>query len=186
MTGQTTPRLQLFLQLLDWSDSKRGRRVVFEIMEDPEDPFVANPFKDYTSRNGRIAGQIFAAALVEIDPETEQPMGEAAVPGGTEPSPAPVEAPTGPPGEPHRAFDELPAATQAALLCRNPEFQEYVAEVSFQSKDEESAAEYIREACQVQTRAALDRDAEARDRFLEVRAAFETGSRSLDACDEGE
>jgi hypothetical protein len=65
-----TPSFQGHLQLLDWSETKRGMKVVFEVMQNPDDPHDANPFRVFTTRDGKTAGQIFGAVLVQVNPET--------------------------------------------------------------------------------------------------------------------
>ena len=50
--------------LLNWSESNtRGRTVTFLLSDDGE----AHPFRDFTVKSGKKAGQRFAMVLVEID-----------------------------------------------------------------------------------------------------------------------
>jgi hypothetical protein len=174
--------LGVILQLLDWSETKRGMRVVFEVMEAPDNPFAnGNPFKLYTSKNGKVAGQFFAAALVEIDPGTERPVGEATPVLATPPAAAfvaprlpPKEAaaaPSKPPPDP-QPFDSLSAKKQSVILARDPHFQEFVAMTSLYAKSEDQAAEYIREACGITSRAQLNYSTLAQTKFARVRDAF--------------
>lgn len=58
------------LMLLGWSESHNGgRKVTFLVPDDCDE----HPFKQFTVKNGKIAGQRFMAALVQVD-DNEQPV----------------------------------------------------------------------------------------------------------------
>lgn len=75
--------------LLGWSEShNNGRKVTFQLPEDTDE----HPFKRFTVKNGKRAGQRFAVVLVQIgddeEPVIQQPAPEAE-------KPAPVTKPYG-------------------------------------------------------------------------------------------
>lgn len=119
------------LQLLDWGDNKRGRRVVFEVMDDVENPMEVNPFKEFTSKNGKIAGQIFAAVLVEVDPATGDPKKPLSAT-QLAAEPAPERAAPG--------WDDMKPSQRAAVLCKDAEFQQWLRGEGFPGCDSEKAA----------------------------------------------
>ena len=66
------------------------------------------------------------------------------------------------------AFTDLPAGTQAALLCKDARFQRFASEqcgyrASFFTEDVTAA--WLRDQCNILSRAELQDDAQARDRF---------------------
>ena len=133
--------INVVVQLLDWSEGKRGRKIVLEIMDEGAGD---HPFKQYTARNGKIAGQLFGAAFVEIDPSTEQPVEEQ-----------------------HRSWDSLTYKQRAGMLCRDSKFMEYM-----HTDNEEKARQALCDWCRVSSRAQIDDDQNAKDRFDTMHSSF--------------
>lgn len=71
-------------------------------------------------------------------------------------NPEVVQAPPAKPEKERRSFDELPASQQAALLCKEPRFQRFIAELTTFPETEEGAADAVRYLCHVDSRAALN------------------------------
>lgn len=63
-------------------------------------------------------------------------------------------------------------ARTAALLCGNPDFQVHIGVTGANA-----AAEYVRRVCGVSSRRDLDRNAQAAQRFHELRRKFAYGGR---------
>lgn len=162
--------LSLQFQLLDWSETKRGRKVIFEVLNDPETPTDVHPFAAYTARNGKVAGQYFATVLVEFDPATgaaKEPPTQLSV----EPAPAetrPLEA-----GDPRLAmtqsFDRMLLSQQAAILCKDPDFQKWLQfEAGYpNATDEKGAKEAVCCPMGLTSRSQLDTNAQAASYFRE-------------------
>lgn len=70
---------------------------------------------------------------------------------------------------PRRRFDELPRSQQAALMCNRPDFQTWAGMAST-----DSAAQFVRDRCRVDSRAKLDTDAAAAQRWDTTLLAFQT------------
>lgn len=124
------------LMLLGWAESStRGRTVTFLLDEEGE----AHPFKDFTIRSGKRAGQRFMAVLVQVD-EGEQPV------------------------EQRRALSQ-----QAAAYCKNPEFWSWATARRLESPvtDEDSARTFLLELLNIDSRSKLDKDETAALRFRE-------------------
>lgn len=77
---------------------------------------------------------------------------------------------------PRRSFDGLPPAQQAGILCNDPIFQRFAAlrcgvpDLAFGPS---AAAQFLRDACQIDSRAALQSDPTAATRFTHLRSAFD-------------
>jgi hypothetical protein len=124
------------LMLLSWSESStRGRTVTFLIDEEEDE----HPFKKFTIKSGKHAGQRFAAILMQIG-EDEQP------------------APT-----------EQRPSQLAAILCKEPLFQRWAAERSFEHvHDEASARKYLLDGAGIKSRAELDTNRGAQEWFFKT------------------
>lgn len=140
----TVPTIKVEVQLLDWSNSRRGGPKLVVQLPD-EDALV--PFKALTFAQGKIAGQRLMAVFVIIgDDEQPQP-----VPGVHEP-----DKPKG-----------MAIASLAGQWCNDPDFQAWLsvkyAELWLESggdhdtmDPDEIAANTVRELCGVASRAELD------------------------------
>lgn len=132
------------MQLAGWSESHTGGCKVTFWLQSPDD---LQAFRDLTVRKGNTAGQRFMAALVEIG-DDEQPV--------TPPAP---EKPKG-----------GPLAKLAGMWCNDPEFLVWANSVThagifWHLEDAEEAAEFIRELCEIQSRAELDSNPAAAEKF---------------------
>lgn len=56
----------------------------------------------------------------------------------------------------------------AAILCKQPGFQKWVSRVSFYPADESGAAAYVRDFCNVQSRAHIDKSETAKAAFDKI------------------
>ena len=121
------------VMLLQWAESStRGRTVTFLL----DDEGAAHPFRDFTIRQGKRAGQRFMAVLVQIG-DDEQP----------------VQHP--------RSLSQ-----QAFLLCRDEEFYTWASARCFDAVvDEPSARNYICSMLRIDSRSRLDTDPAAADGF---------------------
>ena len=144
------------VMLAGWSEtSTRGRSVTFFLPEDTDE----HPFKKHTVRRGKHGGTRFQMVLVEIaddDTLVDQAAREQ------------VETVTG-----------GGMAKNAGMLCRDPAFADYVI-ARFPTwaggvLDEsphwdrfQVAAEYVRHVCCVSSRAMLDHDSEAGERYRHI------------------
>ena len=124
------------LMLLGWAESStRGRTVTFLLDEETE----AHPFKDFTIRAGKRAGQRFMAVLVQVD-EGERPV------------------------EQRRTLSQ-----QAAAYCKNPDFWGWATARSFERPvtDEASARAFILELLNIDSRSVIDKDETVALKFRE-------------------
>jgi hypothetical protein len=77
---------------------------------------------------------------------------------------------------PRQPFDSLPPAQQAGILCNDPQFQRFAAlrcgapDLEFGAS---AAAQYLRDACQIDSRAKLQCDRDAATRFQNLRTEFD-------------
>lgn len=132
------------LMLLDWKESKSGRTAVFLVDEEGDQ----HPFKRFTTKKGKRAGQRFMAVLVELNDDDTPVVQEKK--GG-------------------------PLSKSAAQLCENERFQEFLRAgyplppdgMKYASRSEDAAAR-IRFACAIQSRAEFDHNPEAAKRFHEL------------------
>lgn len=143
----TTPSFHGVLQLLDWSESKRGRKVVFEVLDDPENPSEVHPFREFTTKAKGVAGQMFAAALVHFDPATDKAV-DTAEADRIRALPPHVET------QPKR---DMKNSNLAGMLCRDPDFWCYADRPNgFRVTDEATAREWMLKAHGVKSRADFD------------------------------
>lgn len=121
------------LMLLNWAESStRGRTVTFLLDEDTD----AHPFKDFTIRQGKRAGQRFMAVLVQID-ESEQPVQQ-----------------------------RRTSAQKAAAICKDNDFWSWATARQFEPvNSEESARQFMLSHLGIQSRSEIDRDPEVAERF---------------------
>lgn len=121
------------VMLLQWAESStRGRTATFLLDDEGE----AHPFRDFTIRQGKRAGQRFMAVLVQIGDDEQA-----------------VERPK-------------TLSQQAFLLCRDPEFYNWASARSFDSIcDEPSARNYICSMLGIDSRSLLDSNPAAADGF---------------------
>jgi len=124
------------LMLLNWAESStRGRTVTFLLGEDTE----THPFKDFTIRQGKRAGQRFMCVMVQID-ENEQPV------------------------EQRRT-----GAQRAAMLCKDPEFWNWASSRTFDPvNSKESARQFLLDQLEIDSRGEIDRDANVAERFERI------------------
>jgi len=73
-------------------------------------------------------------------------------------------------------FDQIPPATQAGILCNDPRFQKFAAmrcgliDKQFTAT---AAAEYLRDCCNISSRADLNTSAAANQTFQTLRTEFD-------------
>lgn len=133
--------INLELMLAGWSETHSGgAKITFWIDSDS-----LEPFKHMTAKKGNTAGQRFMAALVQIGAD-ERPM--------------------------DRDKPRDPLRMSAVMLCKEPAFQKFAAQrEGYQClyKDEaENAAVMVRHFCEVESRADLDKDDKAAQRFARL------------------
>lgn len=135
-----TPTFAGEMQLAGWSESHTSGCKVTFWLSSPDD---LEAFRALTVRKGNTAGHRFMAALVEIG-DDEQPK---------EP-----EKPKG--GE---------LARLAGIWCADPRFWAWIETVSEgYVTNEAEAADWVRQACDVTSRADLDHDKAAGDYFHQL------------------
>lgn len=119
--------------LLQWAESStRGRTVTFLVNEDSD----THPFRDFTIKSGKRAGQRFVAVLVELD-DQDQPVKQ-------EPKPSQL----------------------AYLLCKDEQFWHWCNERSFDKIDGESGARsWMLELLGINSRSEIDRSPSVHSRF---------------------
>lgn len=139
------------MMLLSWSESStRGRTVTFLLSEEEEE----HPFKKYTIKSGKHAGQRFEAAMIQIgDDET------------------PVEP------------EQRPSAT-AAILCKDPQFWRWADERTFDKIDsEEAARNFVCAMLSIKSRSEIDKEASLRREFdRQIVGPFNEYRRSANAA----
>jgi len=123
------------MMLLNWSETKQGRNVVFLLDEESD----IHPFKKFTTKKGKRAGQRFMAVLVELNDDDTPIVQEQEKPKGG------------------------PLSKSAALLCQNEKFQSFLSDEypgmwdRFESDTSEEKSTYvIKSVCGVSSRAELD------------------------------
>ncbi|MDN7965492.1 hypothetical protein QZM92_26285 [Burkholderia multivorans] len=141
------PTFQGEMQLMNWGESSsNGAWVKFWL--NPDDLQV---FRDLKCRSGKIAGQRFAAVLVEVG-DDEQP----------------VQQPERPKGG--------PLAILAGRLCQDAEFWRFATTnygIEFSPGEEaDECAEWIRQHCGVASRSEIDHNPNATAAFHEIRGAW--------------
>lgn len=78
------------------------------------------------------------------------------------------------PEKERRRFSELPPAQQAALKCQDEAFRRWLWEAHyFPTEDEDDVAEWIRVQCEVKSRADLNTNPEAAERWLTLLREFD-------------
>lgn len=120
------------MMLLNWNESKQGRTAVFLL--DEESP--EHPFKQFTTKKGKKAGQRFMCVFVELNDDDTPVVQERK--GG-------------------------PLSKSAAQMCEYPPFQRFILErwdpnTPAPTDPVELAAAGIRLWCGVTSRAELDHD----------------------------
>ncbi|SLN39748.1 hypothetical protein [Pacificibacter marinus] len=73
-------------------------------------------------------------------------------------------------------FSQMPAAKQAGILCNDPQFQKFAAIRSGLPGTQfcaSAAAQYLREACKIDSRRELNTDAIAHSNFAALRTTFD-------------
>lgn len=134
--------------LLNWNESKQGRTVVFQLDEEADQ----HPFKQFTTKKGKRAGQRFMAVFVEIG-DDEQPIVHEKKGG--------------------------PLSQSAAMLCDTQEFRCFLLEKilgmpgrNFKSFPETHWADVVRKYCGVTSRAELDHNEQAAKLFHKLVAEY--------------
>lgn len=78
---------------------------------------------------------------------------------------------------PHPKFlDRCPPAVQAGILCKDAQFQTFAAQncgLRDQQFNASAAAEYLRQVCQINTRAALNTNPAAQSQLAALRTSFD-------------
>lgn len=122
------------LMLLQWAESStRGRTVTFLLDNDAE----SHPFRDFTIKSGKRAGQRFMCVLVQLD-EDEQPVKQ-----------------------------QMRLSQLAFLYCRDPEFWYWASERSFDKVDsEETAKKWMLQMLNMESRSEIDQSADNQQRFI--------------------
>jgi hypothetical protein len=121
------------VMLLQWAESStRGRTVTFLLDNDSE----SHPFRDFTIKSGKRAGQRFMCVLVQIG-DDERPV------------------------EQQQRYSQL-----AYLFCKDPTFWHWASERSFDRVDsEESAKGWMLSLLGFSSRSDIDLNDEHRTRF---------------------
>lgn len=141
------------MQLAGWSETHNGGcKVTFWLPDAAE----LDAFRALTVRKGNTAGHRFMAALVEVG-DDEMPVNQ---------EPAAPEAPKG--GQ---------LAKLAGMLCDQPEFWDFLNRSPMNGgqviASAEDAANFVREVCGVASRAELDHNHYAAERFhMEIRLPY--------------
>jgi hypothetical protein len=162
------------MMLAGWTESHNGgRKVTFWLSDDSAE----HPFKRFTSRAGKVAGQRFMVAFVQLD-DNEQPVDQEAAQKAAgaakqasahrQPS-APKESTSGP-----EKGGEL--AKWAGILCNDPVFWEWArlthpetwsSAWDHATEKDGGWAIFIRHFCGIRSRRELDHNAEAGRKFRE-------------------
>lgn len=112
-------------------------RVSFEVDQATGEQFMG----------ANLVGKIYGGQLMLIDPDQGDPT----------PEPTPAETP---------ALKGGSVSRDAALLCKNREFQEYVHSLTGQTPCEDEATYHLKHFCLINSRKELDHDPDAFQRFL--------------------
>lgn len=131
------------VQLLDWSETAKGGAKIVLQLDGPE---ALEPFRSMTLAKRGAAGQRLAAVFVVVD-DDEKPVA--------------VERPKG-----------GPLAKLAGQWCADVRFQNWIGtmygNISEGSNPSEAVArDVLCDVCRIESRAELDHDAQARQRFNE-------------------
>jgi hypothetical protein len=121
------------MMLLQWAESStRGRTVTFLLDETGEQ----HPFREFSIKSGKRAGQRFMAVLVELD-ENDQPVEQ-----------------------------QMKLSQQAFIFCNDPQFWEWANERTFDNIDNADAARaFILNLLRITSRSQIDSDPEVADGF---------------------
>ena len=121
------------IMLLQWAESStRGRTVTFLLDNESE----SHPFRDFTIKSGKRAGQRFMCVLVQIG-DDEQPV------------------------EQQQRYSQL-----AFLFCKDPAFWHWASERSFDTvNSEETARGWMLGLLGFSSRSEIDQSEENRNRF---------------------
>jgi hypothetical protein len=121
------------MMLLQWNESStRGRTVTFLVDGETD----SHPFRDFTIKSGKRAGQRFMAVLVQID-DDEQPVKQ----------------------QPKRS-------QRAAVLCKDPDFWHWASERSFaRVNNEDTARRWILDLMSLTSRSQIDQDEMTQSKF---------------------
>lgn len=149
-------------QFLAWGDGPSGPWIKILL---PESDALA-PFRGMTAAKKAMAGQLLAVKIVEVEDLDGSEGGETAPPAGENGAPRHDRTPAGTtPKAPHGKTPQR-LSNYAAQLCRQGEFHSFLAQQHWdlwarclREKDEvpeESAAEFVRHYCGVESRAELD------------------------------
>lgn len=158
------------LWFLGWkADHKGNRTVTFELPDDE----ALECFKGMTAKKGKMAGQILMAVLVEIDEsdntgpvqsktteESNSYHEENDISRGTSTEVGPVQ----------EKLKGGPLSKLAGMWSNDSKFHEFLAYEYPES--ELLAAEFIRDFCEVKSRAEIDHDIEASKKFHKLRHEF--------------
>ena len=130
------------VMLLNWAESStRGRTVTLLLDEEGE----AHPFRDFTIRQAKRAGQRFMAVLVQID-EHEQPV-----------------------------VQKRTASQRAAAMCKDEQFWVWATARQFEPvNSEETARQFMLQQLRISSRSEIDKSADVEERFeREIVVPFE-------------
>jgi hypothetical protein len=135
------------VMLLSWAESHKGGRTGVFLFDDESEQ---HPLKSFTTKRGKRAGTRFAMVLVEIA-EDETPVQQEKKGG--------------------------PLSKSAALMCDYPPFQQFMLErwepnTPAPSNAIELAAHGIRKWCGINSRAELDHDEGAAQKFRDLMKGF--------------
>ena len=127
--------------LLRWADtSTGGRTVTFTLEDTPDDP-ERHPFKGLPCGKD---GQRFALVVVPIGPDEHPSFKE--------------------PERPKQSWESMSRAQQAGILCADPRFQQWLS-IDPDEDGATYAAETVRAMCGVPSRAKLDADPRAANKW---------------------
>lgn len=157
MTDSITPTFSGEMQLAGWSESHTGGCKVTFWLPSPDD---LQAFRTLTVRKGNTAGQRFMAALVEIGDDELPVKPDAGIPASQKPKGGPL-------------------AKLAGRWSNDPVFLEWInstthAGIFWHARTPDDAADFIRERCEVSSRADLDHNKYAESLFHElIRGPFQ-------------
>jgi len=145
------PTFQGELMLAGWAETHNGGAKVTFWLPDTAD---LDTFRGLTVKKGNTAGQRFAAVLVEIGDDEQPKQNPAAVPTTSAEPSIPSEGSGAPSVGPPKGG---PLARLAGQWCADETFRRWlVDEFGVICEDEARAAEVVREACIIKSRAELD------------------------------
>lgn len=158
-------------RLVRWGDtSSAGMTVTFELH--PEEAYAQHPFRHCGVQKMRYT--LIAVPIADTDEEHPKPQ-------------EPVVEPPTVEEKPKRAWRDISRSQQAGIKCSDPEFQRWVATARLHLPPADvtpavaaaMAATFVRNFCGINTRAELDRDIAAANRWDMLLTEYEIATGRL-------